>query len=418
MIDPALAARGKEDVKTRDDPEVARLIRSGYAALQAGDDHLAEELFSLAFAAPCADPLIYGGRAEALKNLGRLGTGAEILEQGIARYPGNANLRLQRALLALGGKYFEEGWREYEARLMSPQRCYARLRSFPRWQGEDLESKRLLVWGEQGFGDEIMFASCYPDVLARGAALTIECAADLAPLFARSFPGMGIVPRALNGEQPVATREGDFDFECPAGSLPALLRCKIRDFPVHRGYLTAEPLLFNRLMRQFRSQGDAPVIGIAWRGGTKQTRAAARSLSLARLLAALPLNSALVSLQYRLTESEADVLGELGAWFSLRDAGPTDFEQIAAATAACDVVVSVCSTAVHLAGALGRPCLALAPHVPEWRYGFYGSMPWYPSVTVLRQRLYADWPGTLSRVRPELGRLLGKPLVLDLTPAA
>ena len=147
-------------------------------------------------------------------------------------------------------------------------------------------------------------------------------------------------------------------------------------------------------------------IGLSWRGGTPGTRASERSIPLRDLAACVAgPGRELVSLQYGDTRAEVEgVNAELGCsvrWFPREELD--DFEAFAGLVQSLDVVVSVQNTTVHTAGAVGAPCLALLPRVPEWRYMAEGeAMPWYRSVRLLRQPERGDWAPVLAQVAGEL----------------
>lgn len=184
--------------------------------------------------------------AEAWANLGAAligdrdaGEARVCFEKAIALDPECARARFGLARIQLMAGDLAAGWDNFEYRLsptirrpLSPQRSFP----FPRWQGEPLAGKSLLVWREEGLGDEILFASCVPDAAARAARCVVECSPRLVPLFARSFPAC-----AVRAEMSADAARGGFDFHCPMGSLPRFLRRRLDDFPKSHVYLRADP---------------------------------------------------------------------------------------------------------------------------------------------------------------------------------
>lgn len=348
--------------------------------------------------------------AQAARNLGLPTAALDIVNDGLTHHPGNCSLTFQRALILLGEGRFAEGWPDYEYRLKTRQWCYLPRRvTFPRWNGpmeNPLTGKTILVWGEQGYGDEIMFASMIPDLVRMGARVTLECSRDLWRLFAQSFSGVEVIPHDLNGQMPEQLAGRTFDYESPIASLAQHLRPDWASFASEPGaYLAPDSAEQHFYYNQLRAVDEErrPIIGLAWRGGTTQTRRVARSIELSVLLAALqmhgPYNAQYVSLQHDMTREESLTL-KFSAFplVFADDVAVKDFCATAALIQCCDAVISTCGTVVHLAGALGRPVHVIAPHAPEWRYGFrFSRMPWYENVHVHRQTRPGEWADCLRR---------------------
>jgi tetratricopeptide (TPR) repeat protein len=331
--------------------------------------------------------------------------GFRLLDEATSRDPGDQETLLIRAVCRLKRGDFAAGWDDYETRHASPTARH-RPFSFPSWDGTPLGEGRLLVYGEQGLGDQIMFAGCLPDVLARVPDCVVECEPRLGALFARSFPAARVVTGPLDGATPDWLADaGPIRRQIALGSLPRLLRRRVSDFPSHRGYLRADPGRVRKWRERLAACGPAPKIGISWRGGTRTSRRGLRSLELARLAPLMAsIHAEWISLQY------TDTGEELAAF--ARDHGITvrhwqeaidDYDETAALVSALDVVASVCTSIVHLTGSLGRRALVMVPHAAEWRYGAVGeSMLWYPSVRLLRQPAPGDWDAVLAALRREL----------------
>ena len=342
-------------------------------------------------------------RAIALHDLGRVEEALAGYEAALARKPDFALARFHRALALLAKGDYAQGWPDYEMRLVSaeppPRRALA-----PRWDGSSLAGRSILVRAEQGIGDEIMFASCLPQLIADAGSCTIECSSKLLPVFARSFPEARVRPPL--DDLPAGER---YDCEVPLGSLPLHYRKSAKDFPQHKGYLRADPVRIREARSRLLTLGPGMKIGIAWRGGTALSRVALRSIPLEQWERVFGVHGVrFVSLQY--TDDAASDVAALA-----RSGGPAishwqdaidDYEETAALVSALDLTISVCTAVVHLAGALGRPVWVIAPQAAEWRYGTRGeSMPWYPSARVFRQEHYGDWEPVLRRVASELHAL-------------
>ena len=324
----------------------------------------------------------------------------------LARRPDDHETRLMRAHLNLKRGEFAAGWDEFEARHRSAD-AVARPGAAPRWNGEPLGGRTLLVAAEQGIGDQIMFASCLPDLLAdartRGACCVVEAEPRLVPMFERSFAGATVraqgAPRPGRSDAPIAA-----DFEIPIGSLPAMYRRTRDAFPDHRGYLKADPARVAHWRRRLNELGPRPHVGISWRGGAPGNRRELRSVALEHWAPLLRECGTAVSLQYGDHRDEiaraSDSTGlKLEHWPEVTD----DYDDTAALVCALDLVISVCTAIVHLSGALGRPVWVLVPWAPEWRYLAQGDrMPWYPGARLFRQRIAGEWGPVLGEVLQRL----------------
>jgi tetratricopeptide (TPR) repeat protein len=340
----------------------------------------------------------------ALHEVGRLPEALAAYDRARLLDPQHVGARFHRAITLLTLGRFDEAWPDYELRLLSedrPRRAFP----FPRWQGENLAGKTMLVHAEQGIGDEILFASCLPEVVAAAKHCVIDCAPKLAPIFRRSFPTATVHGGAQSDPIDWALPLG-VDVQCPAGSLPLHLRTAAAAFPAHDPYLRADPGKVSRWRERLAALGPGRAIGVSWRGGTKRTRTERRSLSLGELAPVLrEPGFHFVSVQYG-PEAAAEVQG-FAAQSGLRvhhwPEAIDDYDETAALVTALDGIVSVCTAIVHLAGALGRPVWVATPRVPEWRYGASGErMLWYPAVRLFRQSASGDWAPVLNAIRREL----------------
>jgi tetratricopeptide (TPR) repeat protein len=347
---------------------------------------------------------LYGNMGIALQDLGRIPESLAAYDRALAREPHNPVHRWHRSLALLLAGRFEEGWPDYELRFISEDAPKRRL-TLPRWDGQTLPEGAILITAEQGLGDEIMFASCIPDLLALGARCVIECHPKLECLFRRSFPEAS-VRRGTPLEVPGWLAEfPELRSYAPAGSLPLRFRRSPTEFPAHHGYLKADPAKVSVWRSRLEALGPGPKLGLSWRGGTAKTRSKLRSPGAAHLVDLLREPGAeWVSLQYDATEDEARALSAAaGTKVHHWPEAIADYDETAALLCALDLTVSVCTALIHLGGALGRPVWVMAPLSPEWRYGLYWDvMPWYPSVRILRQKSPYGWPELMGRVKNEL----------------
>ncbi|WP_293356835.1 tetratricopeptide repeat protein [Phenylobacterium sp.] len=349
---------------------------------------------------------------EALTQLGlaqaalqQYGAALEALDRAVALRPDDPFARSRRGALRLQLGDFG-GWTDYEARLdlrrfltrsggiITPAIAGQLTRSAA--GAEVLADRRVLLLGEQGIGDQLMFASMIPDVARTAAAVSCVCDPRLVRLFANSFDQV-----RFDGPLTAQIRRNEIDAVLAMGSLGGMFRTRKADFP-GSPYLRPRPAIRDAWAQRLGPASGRLRVGLSWRGGLPSTRRNERSLSLEQLrpLLALPACE-FVSLQYG--EVEAEVAGSGAPIRAFPPADIDDFEDLAGLVANLDVVVSVQTALVHLAGALGKSCLTLVPHNPEWRYGARGeTMPWYGAVRLFRQGEPGAWAPVIDQVAEAL----------------
>jgi tetratricopeptide (TPR) repeat protein len=339
-------------------------------------------------------------RADLLIDLERFDDAIATLDRIVTFKPDDVAAMWNKSLVCLGLGRFQEGWPLYEHRWAGAKGLVPRAYKGPRWNGGRVDGM-LLIWGEQGLGDEILHASMLPDVIACASSVVLEVEPRLAPLFARSFPDIKVI-----GCQP-ELYAGRFDAQEPIGGLGRYLRTDWSDFPHReRGYLVADAVR-TQALRQRLADGRF-VIGLSWLSKAP-VGGQSKSARLADFEALLRLEGCrFVDLQYGDTSEErAELARELGITVErLPDIDNTnDLDGLAALMSACDAVVTVSSTTAHLAGALGRPTWVLVPHgfARIW-YWFHGRnrSPWYPRVEVRRQQSGQPWAAVMASVAREV----------------
>lgn len=328
--------------------------------------------------------------AYALTYLGQREEALALLDHLLIDEPHHFNARWYRSHLLLANHDFSSGWADYRYRFVAAATAM-RLMPMPRWDGQQpLENKRLLITAEQGVGDEIMFASCLPDLMAMQPRVTLECDPRLAHLFARSFPGITLAAKLTSASDlPV-----EADYHLPAGDLPGLYRQNIDSFRAARSpFLVPDKKLVADFDEQLSALGAGLKVGIAWRGGTVTSRQTTRSLPLDKWAPLLSVAGCrFVSLQHGDCAEEISNMRAAGFPISYWPHAIADLDAFAALVAALDLVITVCSAPAHFAGGLGCPAWVLAPYAPEWRYTTLDNhMLWYPGVELLYQAAPGDW---------------------------
>lgn len=324
--------------------------------------------------------------------------------------PNHVMARWHKALALLEMQQWETAWFWHEARLDPQSGCdvahrnYAIGKETPWWDGK---SKGLVVvHGEQGLGDEIMFSSCLPDALKTGAEFVLECNPRLHGLFQRSFPQIKVHgTHETDGKEWKGDRE--VDFKIALGSLPKYCRKKEADFP-GTPFLIPDPDKTKIYRQRLSAISDKPKIGIAWQGGVRKTRADLRSIHLPMLRPLLEQQADFISLQYHDSAKEdiEELFEKTGLIIHHWEEAATgmDMDDQAALVSQLDLVITVCQTCNHVAGGLGVPCWIMVPSRPSWREGVTGDMPWYNSVTLYRQS--TDWASVIDKVANDLKELL------------
>lgn len=305
-----------------------------------------------------------------------------------------AHWNLALALLEKGE--WDRGWDEHDWGLRmvkgttNVMRVDRQIDGAPYWDGTP--GKTVAVYGEQGIGDEIMFASMLPDLMAQNDVV-FECHKRLKHLFEESFPSLTCYGTREDKEITWPDNH-KIDYRVSIGSLGKWFRRSKEAFP-GMPYLKAETAL----------KGEKFRVGISWTGGQKAGRVQTRSVPLPWWESILRNDCEFVSLQYTDCAAELDVMAKQG--FTIKtfpEVKAEDYYETAKLVMSCDLVISVCTSVVHLAGALGVPCWVMVPSKPAWRYGVSGPMPWYRSVRLYRQR--ESWMPVVERVGFDLSELL------------
>lgn len=349
-------------------------------------------------------PDIHVTLGSALFARGRVDEACAAYRQSLVADPEYPDGRFHLGLMQIMQGQYAEGWQGFEYRFRRARRRGMRP-STPAWSGGAVSGGRLLVMREQGLGDEIMFASCYRDVMEQVPDALFECEPRLQTLLARSFPKAQFLPWRPE-ENTAGVSRGDIAARVYAGSLPSRFRNQAGAFPAHRGYLVADPARVAHWREQLAGLGPGLKVGLSWRGGMSFTRQERRSFSLETMLPVLAIAGAQwINLQYGQRAEEIAALAakhgiQVNDWPEAIDG---DYDETAALVSALDLVISVCTSVIHLTGALGKPAWVMTAKVPEWRYGIAGeAMPWYPSVRLFRQDVQGQWGPVIGRIGEQL----------------
>jgi len=366
------------------------------AALGRYDEALAA--FDRALAAAPGHGNAWNNRGRALQALGRHAEAVASFDKAIELHKDNADAHFNRALslltlgdLARGFEQYE--WRWQRSGMRDTRRGYGK----PLWLGEyPLARKTILLHAEQGLGDTIQFARYAPRLARAGATVVLEVQPELKNLLAGVE---GVASCHARGDQLPA-----YDVHCPLGSLPLAFKTEPASIPADIPYLRADQ---GRLAQWRARIDDLPGkrITIAWAGNASHANDRNRSIDLKLLEPLLALEgTSFLSIQRELRGDDAETLARLS---NVRHLGGefADMADTAAIAALTDLTISVDTSVVHLAGALGRPVWVMLPFAPDWRWTLSGgNCPWYPQARLFRQPALGDWPGAIAALRAELAR--------------
>ena len=331
-----------------------------------------------------------------LEDLGDGEHALQYFDRAIERQPDHVEMRWTRALAQLRQGNFARGFAGYEIRF---QRNETKLGYFtmPPWRGESLAGRTILVHTEQGFGDTLQFIRFMPALAAQGARVLFSCPPEMMRLM-EGFPGIAM--NLVHG----APMPGVVDFHLPVLSLPHRLGVTLETLPRAVPYLSPSQGVPGPAIE--RPAGTRLAVGIAWAGNPKHLNDANRSMPLEQFFALADIQGVeLYSLQKGARAADLATVGFDAVARDL-DPGIADFADLAAAIMRLDLVVSVDSAPVHLAGALGKPAFVLLPARGDWRWmRSRDDSPWYPTLHLFRQRAIGDWAGVMTRVRAAVAEM-------------
>lgn len=347
--------------------------------------------------------MAYNNLGSTAQDMGRLEEAKANFRHAIGLAPEFATARYNLATVQMLEGDFRAGLDGYEYRFASlnPPRPHVQRR----WQGESLAGRRLLVWGEQGIGDELAFFAVLPELLALGATCVVECDSRMVPLLRRSLPMVEAVAR----KDPPDPRCLDtrIDFQVPVGTAALVLLTTRDDFLPLPSYLLADTATSLRMRNAYSPDGRL-LVGLSW--WSRHQRLGERfSIPLARWKPVLDVPGVrFVSLQYGDCRDEVEkVSAATGVDILFDDSvdALTDLDRFAAQVAAMDLVVSIDNSTVSMACALGIPVWNLLVTVPDWKMGMEGDTnPWHACLRLIRQRTRNDWDPVLREAAARLRR--------------
>lgn len=324
-------------------------------------------------------------------DMGRFKQAEKFCRDSLSFAPEDKQTLHNLGLCLLSQHRWEEGWPYYSASVGTENRLNIRYRppgkEEPRWDGSP--GKTVVIYGEQGLGDEICAASLLPQAIQACSKVIIDCDHRLEGLFKRSFPTATVYGTrwAKPGQAKWKEKSDEIEASISGFEIAQFYRKSNDDFP-GTPFLVPDPERVKMWKALFASKGK-PTIGIAWSGGTWNNAGLYRQLPLADWK---PIFEAVdahwVSLQYK--DAAKEIKGTSVTQYRYGTLTP-DYDDTAALVASCDLVLGIQTSVFHLAGALGIPAWVLVPTTSQWRYGEEGdSIPWYRSMKIYRQT--QNWP--------------------------
>ena len=330
--------------------------------------------------------------------------------------PGNCSILWNKSLLLLSQKQWQEGWRLYDYGLLAktrPKQITPPEGGVDTYSASYFKNKVIFIHREQGIGDEIMFASCFPEMINLAKHCYIEADSRLVPLFRRVFNRATVVPHS---ELLVSN---DFhnnelaDIHISSASIPRFLRNHDYEFTKTNAYLSPKPELIQNWKTRINQLGEGLKIGVSWRGGIGE-QSLKRSADLHWWNQLLQLDDCqFVNLQYGNVDDELDTIQTtIHEWID------TDhfhnMEELAAQISSLDLVITVSNVTAHLAGALGKPLWIILPYASNWRW-LNGENPslWYPSARLFSQPKPGQWQPVFDELLTELSTLKQKAAKLN-----
>jgi len=347
----------------------------------------------------------YNNLGNAFKDLNETQAALDAYHKALELNPDDAETTLNLGLVELLTGHFDTGWRHYEARFRAFGTDRSAYFSSEHWSGEqNVSGRRVLVYSEQGFGDTLQFCRYVHCLKEAGAIVILAVQPPLLPLLQTLMDVDELCGYESGKENQLPTH----DYHCPLLSLPRVLG----PFPCTNSpwvpYLEV-PESYREKWRNKLPGNRLRRIGVAWSGFPGQKNDRNRSMALGCLAPLFEVDADFYVLQTDIRTTDRSVIEEFS---NLHDMSPylRDFADTAAVVEQLDLVVSVCTSIAHLAGAMGAPLYVLLCHAADWRWQLECSdSPWYPTARLFRQPSPGDWNTPVTHLVREVVALPPQP---------
>lgn len=348
-------------------------------------------------------------------NLGVINESRDQVSEAVLIYDGilsddpsahTAESRRALALLTLGD--LEQGWKAYAQRHKWPgsKTCTGQNEA-PPWDGSDLSDRSIVIWTEQGLGDEILCGTMISEVVEQAGTVAIACSERLHHTFTRSFPTAQVAIRDDTSLMDLADQT--FDFQASVTELGAALRPKAESFRSSAPFLVVDEDRVEDLKSAYRkTNGRGPLIGVSWQSANAETQLQKSSDLVAWSAVLAQQDATFVSLQYGNVAPQLERLRtQTGrSLFHDPEIDPVvDFDAFVHQVAAMDLVISTSNTTVHVAGALGKPVWNIVPQGlgrPWYWFIDRNDSLWYPTMKIYRQTSVGDWDHPLGAIARDI----------------
>ena len=367
---------------------------------QARSDRRYDDALKCYLLAAAQDPgsaAAFNNYGNVLRELARPDQSRPWLEHALRLQPDFVTAEFNLAVAALLEGDYARGWPLYESRWRY-EHLAGTLPEFPqpRWTGQDLQGRRLLVLGEQGHGDIIQMIRFLMAPHRQGAEITLQANANVLELFRNST----VIQNFVSSDQD----PGEFDYWIPIMSLPGVLGVNLANLPQPQCYLNARPDLVAQWQQRLGPKQRLRV-ALAWRGRPDSWLNQHKGVAFPDILGLIQTHPGVewYSLQVDATPDERMVLTDLGV--RSPDQHIATWADTAALVHHCDVVISADTALAHLGGALGRPTwIMLNRFAQDWRWLLgRDDSPWYASVRLFRQPDFDAWQPVVDQVSKFLG---------------
>ncbi|MDH5693080.1 MAG: tetratricopeptide repeat protein [Gammaproteobacteria bacterium] len=287
------------------------------------------------------------------------------------------------ALIAIGE--YEQGWKDYENRLIIPGKIPLPKTPIPMWSGEDITNRRILLYQEQGLGDQLMFLGCLPPNWLERAEVGLYCDSRLYPLISRKIPNITLLK-----DDPLESPTAAYDFYLPLGSLPKLSYPYGERLASAGAYIQASPHLVSKWEQKLSTVQGKLKVGISWRGGVyKEQERKSITLDQWAELLRMELPIEWFAIQYDSSREEVEAFNKKTGLnlHILESLQPRqNLDEFSAVLENLDLVIGVSNASIHIAGALNIPSwLLLTKSSATWRWGTHTSTShWYQSLRIFR----------------------------------